>query len=330
MNVRACEYLIAIAEQGTLSRAARKLGVSQPTLSNFLNNTECDLGKTLFYRSGKVMALTEAGRVYLEYCRRILEVKERTYHSIASLCNQYSEHFTVGVTPHRGSTTFSQIFGQFCQRWPGVRVDLKEGYMETLLEGIDNGEIDLALGTSDNTQMEQYNFISQSKDELLLCVPDFHPLAGLAFSQGGHHTSIDIHRFQDTPFVMYGLQTTANRLIENFMQEAGMTPTVVYRSNNVLLIDTMLASGAGVGFLPGAFCKEGQGRVYFSMQPPLFSMVGIFSRKGRPLSSAQRYFCYLIIRNRLVDPSINVPALNPQAQAIFDEFKEDDYGHPSA
>lgn len=330
MNVRHCEYLIAIAETGSLSKAAKGLGISQPTLSNFLSRTEARLGHDLFERGQKVTIPTEAGRIYLEACQRVVETQKRTYQSIAALHSSFSERFTVGVTPHRGSTMFARIFSKFYQRYSDISVELREGYLATRLDGIDSGEIDLAIGTSDESFLEKYNLITITQEELLLCVPDFHPLAKLAAPIGVGYPSVDLRRFQDTPFVMWGEQTANRRIMQRLFHENGMTPTVVYESNNVLLIDSMLSSGVGVGFLPVSYCRPGQHRVYFSTIPPLKSFAGLFYKKGKKLTEAQRYFVYLCIRDHLVNSINSLPCLNDEARRIYGEFEEADDGYTTA
>ena len=69
MNIKTLSYLVAIAETGTLSGAGKKLGISQPTLSAFLSNLECELGIDLFVRNKKQMIPTPAGRIYLDASR---------------------------------------------------------------------------------------------------------------------------------------------------------------------------------------------------------------------------------------------------------------------
>lgn len=330
MNVRSCEYLIAIWENGTLSNAAKSLGVSQPTLSSFVANTERQLGHALFTRQQKKMLPTEAGRIYLEACQRILETKNRTYHAISGLSDNYDEHFTVGVTPHRGSTLFASIYARFCQRYPRVSISVQEGYIGSLLNALDTGACDLIISATSDKMATQYNSIVHNQEELVLCVPDFHPFAALSSPLGTSRATIDINRFQDTPFVMWGDQTTNYRVIQGLLQEKNMSPTVVYESNNVLFIDSMLTSGAGVGFLPAQYCKPDQARVYFSMDPPLKHNIGLLYPKGKELTQAQRYFVYLSLRTRLTDATASFPCMNEEAKKIYQEFKETDDGYTPA
>lgn len=322
MNARPYEYLLAISENGSLSKAAQALGISQPTLSNFLSGTERQMGHALFERSGKVLIPTEAGLIYLDTCRRILEVISQTYHAIASLEDRYREAFTVGVTPYRGSQVFSEIFPEFYQKFPDVKIDLVEGYMGTMWGGLDDGTLSMALGTLLSSDTELYGFSSQSAEDLLLCVPLYHPLAELGSDTGPFYPSIDIRRFADTPFVMWGDQTTNSRITKSFLARSDITPTVVYESNNALLIDGMLRTGIGVGFLPASFCLPGQDRVYFSMTPPLRSLVGVFYSKEHVLTKAQRYFIYLITRLQAKSSQNGRTYLNDTAKKILREFEK--------
>ena len=275
MNVRTYEYMIAIAEYGCLSKAAKSLGVTQPTLSSFLANTEQQLGKALFVRHQRCVTPTEAGRIYLGACKRIVETQKRTYHAIFGIDDNYCERFIIGATPHRGTTLFARTYAKFCRRYPEVFVGLQEGYLVGLTNALEAGEIDIMIGGISDDMTERYNAIIHNREELFLCVPDFHPLAALASKPESTPATIDIRLFQDTPFVMWGNQTANSRAIRQLFQQKNITPTVVYDSNNVLFIDSILSSGAGVGFLPSSFCKVNQGRVYFSMDVPLKIGVGV-------------------------------------------------------
>ncbi len=321
MNVRPYEYLVAIADRGSLSGAAQALGISQPTLSSFLAGTERQLGHTLFERSGKTMIPTEAGQIYLTACRGIISTKRQTYQAISSLNRQSRETFTVGVTAYRGIQVFSQIFSEFYQRYPDIQVLLQEGYMDTMREGVNNGSLTLALGTLPEEDMDLYKTSTQSRDNLLLVVPSYHPLAARGRDSGGVYPAIDIRLFADTPFVIWGNGTTNRILIDSMLQRIGFAPTVIYENNNALLIDSMLQKNVGVGFLPSSFCLPGQDRVYFSLNPPLRSITVVFCRKDLELTEAQRYFMYLIVRRQLISNALGATYYNDFSKELIREFE---------
>lgn len=326
MNIRTCEYMVAIAENGSLAKAAKSLRVSQPALSNFISNLEQQLGYHLFVYKHKTMNLTRAGQIYLDACRKIVEIKNQTYHSILSINNKYSECFTVGVTPHRGSTTFANIYPKFYKRFPNVSIHVKEGYTAALQKELDSGEIDIILGTVAPNSHGNYNIIIDTEDSLQLCVPAFHPLANKASSVHGDFTAIDIRCFQDTPFVMWGEDTVNSLAINGLFDKAGMLPTVVFKSNNMSVIDSMISSGAGVGFLPKSFCRPNQNRVYFALEPPLLIHGGAIYRKKDKLTRAQRYFIYLKLLYTLSSDLFS-PAQSEEAKQIYNEFQEMENGY---
>lgn len=149
-----------------------------------------------FHPAKKEFVPTPAGQIYLEACREIIQVKNRTYQSMLSLSSQYTDRFTVGVTPHRGSTVFSKAFAQFYRRYPNIYIDIKEGYLVSLLQALDNHETDLVLGSVTKEDMITYNVMQNSIDELYLCVPDFHPLASLASPPTAPKAQINVERFR--------------------------------------------------------------------------------------------------------------------------------------
>ena len=98
MQIKNMSYLIALAEEGTLSGAGKRLGISQPTLSVFLSGLEQELGMDLFLRDKKKLILTPAGRIYLEAAKRILATQERTLQSIRQLSATAPIELLIGVT----------------------------------------------------------------------------------------------------------------------------------------------------------------------------------------------------------------------------------------
>lgn len=322
MNIRSYEYLAAIAEKGTLSGAARSLGMSQPALSNFLSSTEKELGHILFERNGRTMNPTKAGQIYLEACQKIIDIKYQTFRAISDITRQHSERFSVGVSPHRGSELFSDIYSDFYKRYPDIHVDLREGYMTELKSDIAAGKLTMALGSIIPQEQSMFGFSCHDRDELLLSVPLYHPLASLGSQSGPVFPTADIRRFRDTPFVMWGSRTTNYQIIDEFLKRNGITPVVLYESDNAVLIDKMLQKEISIGFLPTYYCRPNQNRVYFSFDPPLYSMLGVFFPPKTMLTQAQRYFIYLDTKHYIKHNPASEIWLNETAKSFIAEFED--------
>jgi DNA-binding transcriptional LysR family regulator len=325
MDTRTAEYFIAIYEEGSLVRAARRLGISQPALSNFLLKLEKQNGQPLFHRNNKKMQLTGIGRILLDGCRQIVETKNRTYSAIFAMEQTNQEHFTVGVTPHRGSGAFARIYPMFHKRFPLVAVDAHEGYQRDTLKGLNEGTTDLVIGILDQAEWDNYNFIIDQKEDMLLCVPSFHPVAQGQKGTGSEIETIDISLLASSPFIMWGDDTISGGIIDRFLSSAGITPTIIYKSNNAILIDSMLSGGIGVGFLPASYCKPNASRVYFRVSPQLSVYGGIICRKNTGLSKAQRYFIHLRRQDVIANNAL-IAFQNEKALEIYNEFAEEEHG----
>ncbi len=296
MNVKSYEYLIAIEENKSLSKAAIQLGISQPALSKFLASTESYIGHQLFVKSKKSLLPTDAGKIYLEACHKIINIKHQTYASINQLSLSPEKTITLGLTPYRGAQVFSNIYPEFSDRYPYVEIKLREGYMQEIKEEVLNGTVDMVIGTVSPADERTYNFASTSYEQMCLAVPLSHPSAVNSNDSGEYFPIIDIRTLSDAPFVMWGSSTTNSKIIDEYLSRNHIIPTVVYRGNNALLVNEMLKTGVGVGFLPKSFCKANQGRVYFSTWPPVQTFNGIFYLKGRLLSEPESYIIYLMIK----------------------------------
>lgn len=324
MNVKNLVYITTIAKEGSLSEAGRKLGVSQPTLSNFLSSLETSLGVDLFLREKKQLIPTPAGRIYIDMAKQIIHVRDTTYQSIHGLTHEVSETITIGATPLRGSIMVAQIFPKFNKRFPNVKVEIKESYMQEIRSRVKNGEVTYALGSCYDSESPDFDYIIISKEEVVLGVPSFHRLAPLASPDPDNLTTVDISQLADSPFVMLSHGTTVRAISDQIFSSCGFTPTIVFETNNNLVLSNMIRRGAGVGLLPrSSMVKDAGDIVYFSLNPRYYLELCIITAKNRPLSEAARYLAYLVIQQDKDNP-IYIPSMNAYAREIYHSFSRED------
>lgn len=312
MNTRQLTYVLSIAETGNLSAAAKELGVSQPALSKYLAELEDELGTELFLRYKKQLYPTAAGKIYLEAATRIIGVKEQTYQIISELSNGYQKTLHIGVTPLRGSIAIAQIFNQFHRRYPNVKIEMKERYMAGLRRAIQDHSVELALGTCNDPDDPDIIHTSFHEEELVLFVPSFHPLAYQASQDLDHLTAIDIRKFQDTPFLLATENSTIRQTADMIFQQNQMQPTVVYESDNNLILKHMADQGAGVALLGRGHVEHSKNLVYFSLKPSYSVHMTIMSAPDHILSEEERFLIYL---NYLQESKRANYRFNPNANA---------------
>ncbi|WP_432627774.1 LysR family transcriptional regulator [Brotaphodocola sp.] len=322
MNLKTMSYLVAIAETGTLSGAGRKLGISQPTLSAFLSGLELELGIDLFVRNKKQLIPTPAGRIYLDAAKKILAIQEQTLQSIHQLSVTPTETIQIGVTPLRGSAMAAQIFSKFSQKFPMVRLEMREGYMRDLREMVRNGSVSCSLGTCFDTESTDFDYVTLFREEIVLGVPAFHPLASRAENRepGQRFAQVSIEELADSPFILMSPGSSVRSVSDYIFKQAGFHPTVVFESGNNIVIRNMVGGGAGAGFLPLSFAIEHTSDiVYFSLSPRIALDLCVILRKNYVLSESERYFIYLMICHDLQNP-IYTTDFNAIARSIWEEF----------
>lgn len=325
MNTRQLSYIISIAERQSLSAAAEELGVSQPALSKYLSELEQELGTELFLRHKKRMYLTSAGKIYVDAAKRILTVKAQTYQTIASLSGQVQRSIVVGVTPLRGAITLARIFTDFRRRYPNINIIFKEQYTAELRQSVLNQSVNMALSTCIDLEDPQLLQISAHEEDLMLFVPFFHPLASLASPDLNHPAAIDIRCFQDTPFLLCGQGSTIRGLNEEVFRQNQMNPTIIYESNNNLLLKNMVQNGAGACLLPRSLAEPSRDIVYFLLKPNYFTHLSIMVAKNHSLSEEERYLIALIFASQQGNPNYRLRP-SPLAKEIIEEFALPQFG----
>ena len=320
MNTKQLSYILVISEEKTLSAAAKRLGISQPALSKYLFNLEDELGTELFLRHNKHYYLTSAGKIYADAAAKIINVKDQTYQMIHSLSEEYTKTITVGVTPLRGAAAMATIFNQFHKRYPNVKLELKEDYQGNLRQAVINNKVNMALGTCIDLEDSQISYYSAHEENLILFVPSFHPLAKNASQDFNNLTYVDIKAFQDTPFIIGKPGSTIRKFADFIFSQNNMSPTIVYESDNNLILKRMAQNGAGATFLAEAHMEETDKLVYFRLMPNHTMHLAVMVPLEKQLSEEERY---LIALNFASENGNTKYHFNPNeaAQNIINEFK---------
>ena len=151
MNEKQALYFVTIIEEGSITAAARKLYVSQPSLSQMLRQIEKESGLELLDRSTVPMKLTYAGEKYLECARSVLTANEKLENQLKDIRQESSGHLRLGISIQRGMRVFPRIMPYFTSKYPDVSFELREAGSARLEEMLRYGEIDLAFAAIEST-----------------------------------------------------------------------------------------------------------------------------------------------------------------------------------
>jgi DNA-binding transcriptional LysR family regulator len=175
MTTQQIEYILALSDEKSFSKAAQKLYVSQPALSQFVKNLESELNVLLFDRSTCPIKLTYAGELYVYAARKIQAILTELNNQFTDLSNVDIGQLTIGTTPFRASCLLPKSIAAFRQKHPGVHIHIienKESVLESFLLG---SRLDICImsGPVDNNMLHSETL---AQERLFLAVPPDSPI----------------------------------------------------------------------------------------------------------------------------------------------------------
>ncbi|MBR6219837.1 MAG: LysR family transcriptional regulator [Clostridia bacterium] len=268
MNMKQFRYVLVLSTEGSVSAAAAALGISQPSLSQYLKKIESEVNATLFDRSGSVLRLTDAGRVYIDAGKRILDIEHQMEGRIADINDYKSGTLTVGIAPYRAVYLMPRVVDRFRKKYPGIRVVVDERSGRELPEASEHGEFDLCVTTAPANE-KLYNVEKIMDEEVVLAVPEGTRMQALDM-KGRKYPAVDIHAIDGAQMITLSdtqiMQRTLNDICAGY--DLRYHVTVDCRSIEAQL--AMVRSGLGMALVPSGIDRSNrQGVNYYSIVQPL-------------------------------------------------------------
>jgi len=249
-DLRQLRYFIAVAEELSFTRAALRLHLSQPPLSQQIRALEQDLGVQLLERTKRSVTLTEPGRVFLDQARQILskadEARSQVLAAAAGYTGQLRLAYTVSVSFH---PALPQTLLRFGQTAPNVRLHLSEMYTEPQFAALLANQIDVGFVRDEPAHLQDAHRLRLSvidREPLLLALPVGHPLAG--------SSSLSLHHVAGSAFVSQPRELAAtlyDRLV-TLAAQAGFQPRIVQHAQQLNGLLALVAAGLGLALIPAS------------------------------------------------------------------------------
>lgn len=180
LEIRQLRYFLAVAEAGSFSRAADRLGLSQPSVSQQMRDLEAGLRLTLFQRRGKRILLTPAGMVFEEHARAMLRQLENCLEELSREPTQLRGALHVGIVPFLDVALLPKLLGAFVAAHPGIRLRVQEFSSPDIETALEEGRVHVGLGFL-TRHSPNLRYDPLWRDEISLIVPESHPWAKRSF-----------------------------------------------------------------------------------------------------------------------------------------------------
>jgi len=247
MELHQLRYFVAVADEGSFSRAAAKVRVAQPSLSQQIRKLEAELGQPLFDRLPRSVVLTEAGRCLLEYARQILASIDDARRSVDELKGKIAGDVAVGAIPTVAPYVLPELVITFQKHYPDVTLHIVEDATAGITRRIEAGELDVALASTCQ-QSPTVRVELLGKEPLLALVPEGHPLA--------KQTVITFDDLKSQRFLLLHEMHCLSQQVHHLLESRRLHPEVALAGSQLSTIANMVAAEIGVSIVPQMMVKH--------------------------------------------------------------------------
>ncbi|UAY98309.1 LysR family transcriptional regulator [Dickeya dadantii] len=293
IELRHLRYFVAVAEELHFGRAAEKLHISQPPLSQQIQALEEQIGAQLLERNNRNVRLTQAGELFLKEAWAIINQVNQAAERAARIQRGEIGELNIGFT---SSAPFvkqvSRSLLQFRQSYPEVHIQMLEINTKQQIEPLLDGKLDLGV-MRNNPLPETLRHQLLLHEPMVAVVHEEHPLAA---APGGH---ISIQQLASEPFVFFAREvgTALYDEVLTLLKKYGITPYITQEVGEAMTIIGLVSSGLGVSLLPASFRRiRVDGVKYLSLQEKdAISEMWLVTHQHRPLNTAAQTLITLML-----------------------------------
>jgi LysR family transcriptional regulator, transcription activator of glutamate synthase operon len=288
--MRQLRYLVALADEHHFTRAAARLHIAQPALSQQIRRLEDEVGVALVDRTTRHVSLTPAGELLVGRARRALAEVDAARAELSELAGVRTGRVVIGAMRSTGRFDLSALFAAYYARHPGIELVVREEPSEVMLQHLHADALDVAFLSVNRLDAGPDIRLHPLLDEpLVALLAPGHPLAT--------RRRLDMAELRDERFIVFGEGGSLRRIVVQGAREAGFEPALAFESTESARIRAMASRGLGVALLPASEAEhEGPPVAAVPVRRPVLTRdVTLAWRAHRRHSPAARAFLELAV-----------------------------------
>ncbi len=247
MEFRQLQYVVQIAIDKNFSRAAEKLHIAQPSLSQQLAKLEKEIGLLLFQRNTNSVELTHAGNVFVAKAQHVLDMIEQIKKEMDDISQMRKGRLIIGSLPITGSHILPLVLPVFQSKYPEIEIILIEETSANLEVLTAKGQADISL-LSIPIEEKSLMYKTVIEEKIRLALPPQHPL--VKTNTKDENRSVALYTLKNENFIIHKQGQGFRQITLELCHKAGFTPTIVFESNNIETIQSLVAAGMGIALVP--------------------------------------------------------------------------------
>ena len=237
METARCKAFLYSAETGSFSRAAEKLNYTPSGVSQLVSAMEEDMGFPLLHRSRKGVRLTESGEKLLPAVRNFLQQEARIYQIAGEIRGLSVGEITIGTYPSISAHWLPQVIRRFQEKYPQIKINLREGIQQEIREWLDESRADLAFFSY--IEPMPYDWFPLAEDEMLAILPKTHPLADA--------DRYPLKYLEEDGFIMPALGRDVD--VVHMLEKNRLEPNIVFSTVENYAVLSMIENGLGMSVM---------------------------------------------------------------------------------
>lgn len=288
MELTQLRSFYVIARERSVTRAAARLGLTQPAVSLQIKALETEVGTALFDRQRKQMQLTQAGEIFYRHVQTVLATLEEAHAEVAALQHLQGGHLAMAASDTNCVYVLPPALRQFRAQYPQVRIDIRNRMSSQVVQLVVEHEVDFGLATLPLAHRQVTTETLFDREEVVICPLD-HPLR--------QATSVELAHLSPYPLLALSPGSTSRQLLDRAFQQAGVPMQVAMHLGSMEVIKRLVESGLGIAVVPRiAVLEEVQyGRL---LALPIAGLprraIGLVERQDKHRSAAATAFLHLL------------------------------------
>lgn len=280
MELKQLEYFITVVEEGSITKAAKRLHMTQPPLSQQIKNLEEDLGDVLFYRKNNKMYLTDEGVFFLKKSKELISLSKNIKKQFKEFSNQNGGSILVGVTPTSIPLIFNKKFKQFLEEEPEIMFDIYEGDTSFIFNLLNKGIINIGVVRSPFENKKIDSIVKNSEKMCVAMVENFN---------WSKKKECEVEELDGKNIIIYHRY---KKDLERSFFKSNVNPKVICICNSSSTTLRLAELGMGIAILPKSALKQSSSKIVYKeiQDDSLTSSTMAIWIKNNYLSRAEKSF----------------------------------------
>ena len=276
MEIRQLEYFLMVSRVNSFTRAAERLFVSQPAVTNAVRSLEDELGIQLFDRNQKQALLTAEGKIFCAHIEQLMNGISNTLEEIHAIKNLKSGVLHIGLTAAGAVRPFVKLLKNFMESFPNIKIKLAERDAATLQGMLIENKLDLAFMWAE----QEKSVLAYKK----IAAQEFFICCGRQ-NKFRRKNVLRFEELADEKFILLG-DAAYRKAVEKIFP----TPDVILESAHVQTVKNFVAEGFGISILPDSLAEADDNLTIIPLEPPLVMNLMLVYKSNRRMSHAAEAF----------------------------------------